>query len=310
MKKGQAALSTVLGIGCTLLCLLGVNWIGPIGAFFNLMTPVFAAYISMRFGIRTGIIVVVVTSLLLLQLGSMYTLIAYLGVFGVGSLLLPLALKLKFVWDKAILYSSLGAVAVTFVLMFLTVVMTEMTFQELIQQSIQAEVDQAMQIYRDSGLSESQLQDMKAITENLATFIGDSFYGLLVVAILAVQVICLLVLQYAKKSYYQIAGVSFDQWRLPQGIIWILIGSGFSMLIPATGVTQISYSILVVLLPLYFLQGMAVVSSFMKRKAYPPMVKGLIYALLLILNPLPLVVTSVGVFDLWVDFRRPRQKNI
>ena len=60
----------------------------------------------------------------------------------------------------------------------------------------------------------------------------------------------------------------------------------------------------------YFFQGMAVVNSYMKRKAYPPLVKGLIYTLLLILNPLPIVVTSVGVFDLWVDFRKPRQKNI
>ena len=81
-------------------------------------------------------------------------------------------------------------------------------------------------------------------------------------------------------------------------------------MVPVALVDKIGYSLLVVLLPLYFLQGMAVVNNFLRRKAYPPLMKGLIYTLLLLLNPLQIVVTSVGVFDLWVDFRRPRQRNI
>jgi len=310
MKKGQVALYTVVGIGFTLLCLLGVNWIGPIGAFLNLLTPSFAAYLSMRFGLRTGIVVVVVTSLLLLQLATMYTLVAYLGMFGIGSLLLPLVLRQGIPWDRAILYSTTGAVIATLLMMLLTVVMTGVSLQGLVDQSIQAEVEQAMQLYSDSGLTESQLQEMQAVTNNLAAFIAESFYGLFLTAVLAVQVVCLLTLQFVRRTYYQIAGVPFDQWRLPQVMIWILIIAGFSLMVPVDAVAKVGYSLLVVLLPLYFFQGMAVVSSFMKRKAYPPLVKGLIYTLLLILNPLPIVVTSVGVFDLWVDFRRPRQKKI
>lgn len=310
MKKGQAAFYTVAGIGCTLLCLLGVNWVGPMGAFLNLLTPTFAAYLSMRFGLRTGIVVVVVTSLLLLQLASMYTLVAYLGMFGIGSLLLPLALKRGIPWDRAILYSTVGALVATLLMMLLTAVVTGVSLQGLVDQSIQAEVEQAMQLYRDSGLTESQLQEMKSVTNTLADFIAESFYGLFLVAVLAVQIVCLLILQLVRRRYYQIAGVSFDQWRLPQVMIWILIIAGFSLLAPVDVIAQAGYSLLVVLLPLYFFQGMAVVNSFMKRKAYPPLVKGVIYTLLLILNPLPIVVTSVGVFDLWIDFRRPRQKNI
>ena len=61
---------------------------------------------------------------------------------------------------------------------------------------------------------------------------------------------------------------------------------------------------------LYFLQGLAVVSSFLQRKKYPPAIKGLIYLLVFILNPLPMIITGVGVFDLWIDFRRPRNKAI
>lgn len=87
--RAQAALWTAVGIGITLLFLQGGSLLGPLGAMLNLLTPVAAAYISMRFGLQAGIILVTVVSLLLLQLAPLYTLTAYLGLFGVGSLLLP-----------------------------------------------------------------------------------------------------------------------------------------------------------------------------------------------------------------------------
>lgn len=308
--KGQAAIFTAAGIGATLLCLLGVYWIGPIGAFMNLFTPVFAAYLSLRFGLRSGVVVVTVTSLLLLQLATAYTLIAYLGLFGVGSLVLPYLLTRQIPWDRAVLYTGAASALVTFVLLLATATTTGTTVQGLVDQAIQAEVSQAMQIYQDAGLTAEQLNDMQAVTDNMATFIANSFYGLYVAAVIAIQFLSLMVLQLLKKNDYRIKGIAFDRWRLPQGLIWLLIFAGFSLMVPLDPVVRIGYSLLVVLLPLYFMQGMAVVNSFMKRRSYPPLVKGLVYTLLLLLNPLPLVVTSVGVFDLWVDFRRPRQKTI
>ena len=118
--KGQSVLFTVIGIGVTLLCLLGVAWIGPVGAFINLFTPLAAAYVSMRFGLKAGIVIVVVTSALLLQLANFYTLGAYVGIFGTGSLVLPFFLRLHRDWDISILYAVIGASIVT-ALMFLIV---------------------------------------------------------------------------------------------------------------------------------------------------------------------------------------------
>ena len=167
-----------------------------------------------------------------------------------------------------------------------------------------------MQIYRDTGFSDSQLQNMQQIIDGLAGFIGKSFYGLYLASILVVQTFCLLLLQRLKGNWYQISGTPFASWRLPSGLIWVLIAAGFTLLVPVEAVSLIGRNLLVVLLPLYFLQGMAVVNSFLQKKPYPPLVKGLIYLLLLILNPLPIIITCAGVFDLWIDFRRPRQKKI
>ncbi len=308
--KGQPVLLTAVGIGATLFCLLGVSWIGPIGAFLNLLTPVAAAYLSMRYGLRAGIVIVVVTSAVLLQLATPYTFAAYLGVFGVGSLLLPYFLRQRIPWDRAVLYAMVSSTVATATMVLFAVFASGVSIPTLIGQMIQAEVDQAMQIYRNSGFSDTQLQDMQQVVDGMAEFISRNFYGLYMASLLAIQTFCLLLLQRLKGNHFHIFGTPFAQWRLPSGLIWVLIGAGFLLLVPADIVSLVGRNLLVVLLPLYFLQGMAIVSSFLQKKTYPPLVKGLIYALLLILNPLPIIITCAGVFDLWIDFRRPRQKKI
>ncbi len=308
--KGQSVLFTASGIAVTLLCLLGASWIGPFGSFLNLLTPVAAAYVGMRFGLRSGIVVVVVTSALLQQLATTYTLAAYLGIFGIGSLLLPAFLRREVSWDRSVFYATVGSAVVTAAMILAAVVQSGTGLHDLINQMINSEVQQAMQIYRDTGFTEAQLKEMQQVMDGMAGFIKESFYGLYVVSLLVVQILCLMLLQRFKGNSYQIAGVPFSQWRVPAVVIWVLIAAGFALLVPVDIVAVIGRNLLIILLPLYFLQGMAVVSSFLQKKPYPPLAKGLIYLLLLILNPLPIIITCAGVFDLWIDFRRPRQKSI
>ena len=68
-------------------------------------------------------------------------------------------------------------------------------------------------------------------------------------------------------------------------------------------------NLLVVLLPVYFLQGLAVVSFFLQRREVSPLMRALSYMILFALNPFQLIVAGIGVFDLWIDFRKPRVKN-
>jgi uncharacterized protein YybS (DUF2232 family) len=71
----------------------------------------------------------------------------------------------------------------------------------------------------------------------------------------------------------------------------------------------IALNLLTVSLPLYFMQGLAIVRYFFRRRNVPGFIQGISYILILLLNPLPLVVTGFGIFDLWADFRKPRIKE-
>ncbi len=313
MIKGQAALFTLLAIGATLICLLGTSFLGPAGTFLNLLTPFPAAYIGMRFGLRSSIVVVVVTALLLIKLATLYSLMAYLGMFGLGSLLMPYLLRRPLFWDRSVFYTTLGSLALTLLMIATVLVVRHQAPLEVIDTIVQNEVDQAMQVYTVAGLEGEQLQQMQQVVATMADFVKQYFFGLYIGAVMGLQFFCLWLLHLIKRRDYQIFGTPFSLWKLPVWMIWVLIFAGFatySTYVMKVGALEaLGKNLLVVVLPLYFLQGLAVVINFMRRKKYPAAIKGLVIALLLILNPLQILITGVGVFDLWVDFRRPRTKN-
>lgn len=307
---GQAVMLTAAGILVTLACVLGVVWLGPAAALLNVLTAVPTVYLSLRLGLRYGLILVAATAVLLLLLTSPYSVATYLALFGAGSLLLPFFLLLRIPWDRAALYTVAGALLFSGLLMLLVCITGSVTPAALIETIIQAEAEQAVQIYQQSGFSDQQLQEIGAVINRLTTFVTTGFPGILVAVLVSIQAVTLLVVRALTKNHVHIAGTAFINWRLPARLIWLLIFSGF---IAFSGIPILSWlgqNLLLMLLPLYFLQGMAVISSFLQRRPWPAAIKGLIYLALLILSPLPLVVTSIGVFDLWIDFRKNRLEKL
>jgi uncharacterized protein YybS (DUF2232 family) len=55
---------------------------------------------------------------------------------------------------------------------------------------------------------------------------------------------------------------------------------------------------------IYFIQGISIVSFYLKKADVPSAMRYLIYALFFILPAINLVVAGVGLFDMWLDFRK------
>ena len=308
--KGEAVLYGIAGVGLTLLLFLSTHWLGPVGAFTNMLTAVPICYLVMRFGLPAGILAVLMSTAALSVLAGNAVLTSYLGLFIVPSLLLPSLLKRGWPWDRALLVSGMVTLLLAGTLLMSYILLSGQEANALIDGYLNAEVDMAMQAYAEAGFDASQIAELKDVAAQVAVFIRKTFVGLYAAGVLVIHLVTLLFLQRFKKEQYQIAGSAFSQWRLPALLIWLLIVAGFSLLVPLPELALLGRNLLAVLLPLYFVQGLAIVSCFLQRKKWPPALKGLIYVLVFLLNPLPLVVTGVGVFDLWVDFRRPRKKDL
>ena len=92
-------------------------------------------------------------------------------------------------------------------------------------------------------------------------------------------------------------------WVAPEWLIFLLVGAGFLLLVPITAVRFTGLNLLLILAVLYFAQGLAVVANWFHRLGLPRPLRIVGYPLMF-LNPVFFVIITLGLIDLWLDFRR------
>lgn len=94
------------------------------------------------------------------------------------------------------------------------------------------------------------------------------------------------------------------RWQLPEQMVWAFIGAGVLFLTGWPRLQAVGLNGLIVLLSLYFLQGLSIAVFVFKRYQLPRTLGALSVVLLLFQPLLALVVAGVGLFDVWFSFRR------
>lgn len=97
-----------------------------------------------------------------------------------------------------------------------------------------------------------------------------------------------------------------SQWGAPEWLVFPFLGAGFLLLVPLPALRLVAVNLFLVLGLVYFFQGLAVVAALYERFRLPGFLR-LLGFLIAFMNPVFLVVTLVGLLDLWLDFRRLHQ---
>ena len=93
-------------------------------------------------------------------------------------------------------------------------------------------------------------------------------------------------------------------YKAPDMLIWAFIGCAMTLMIPSDPVKIFGINGLIVLMLVYFFQGIAVVSFFFQQKNTPMALKGFCYFLIAVQVYVLILVIGLGFFDNWVDFRK------
>jgi uncharacterized protein YybS (DUF2232 family) len=118
------------------------------------------------------------------------------------------------------------------------------------------------------------------------------------------------------RNYLGKAGIIFTgfialaRWKVPDFIIWIFIVSGALLFMPYENINFFGSNIFLVTCFIYFLQGLAIVSFFFQIKNAPYFLRFLFYFLIAVEQFFMIpIITAVGLFDIWIDFRKFFQKD-
>jgi uncharacterized protein YybS (DUF2232 family) len=296
-----------LGIGVTSLFFLISAFIPVIGFVFSLFIPLPVLFYRTKLGRNPGI---------LIPGGSLLLIILVLGGISVDLLyfsgLLILGFSLSEFFEKKLSVET--TVLGTCGIVLLSGLIGLMAFSASAGQSLVAFVsahvahnlELTLALYQKLGVS----QDAITVVSNSMDQIRFVMVRIMpALTIMSTLFVCWLNLIAAKQVLtgralpYPDFG-PLNHWRAPEQIIWLLIGSGLTMLLPSQGIKLVGVNTLLVILTIYFFQGMAIVSFFFEKKKMPRPFRIMLYTLIALQQVLLLVVIALGVFDLWLDFRK------
>lgn len=277
----------------------------------NLLTPLPPAYVGLRCGSKAAAAVVALTALLILLSGGLTSAGLYLVQFGVPGIVLPWLLNRGMAWDKVtvlvlwamIMASLCGLLAVSFSEGSSPLVVVD----EMIGREVGRTTGMMQEMFSTADLPADQKREVTEAIANMSLFLQKSYPGV-AITISGMMVLGLIfLLSVVARGRYKIPGKLFPAWKAPEPLVWVLIVAGFLVAFVDGMAATFGMNLLVVLLPIYFLQGLAVIDCYFRRKAFTPVVRVVGYVLVTLINPLPMLVTGIGVFDLWADFRKPRE---
>jgi len=95
-----------------------------------------------------------------------------------------------------------------------------------------------------------------------------------------------------------------NMWTAPEFLVWGVIVCGLSLVIPGAIIHTIGINGLLILMTVYFFQGIAIVSFYFEKKRFPRIVRLFLYTLIALQHLILLAVIGLGFFDMWINFRR------
>jgi hypothetical protein len=101
-------------------------------------------------------------------------------------------------------------------------------------------------------------------------------------------------------------------WRPSDYLVWVFLASGALVLLPLGDLSTFGLNVFLITLMIYCLQGIAIAAFWGQQLPLSRGAQWLVGMLVFMLaGPLCLLIcTAMGLFDLWVDFRRQRHRPL
>jgi len=167
---------------------------------------------------------------------------------------------------------------------------------------------EAAKMYSSLGLTEAATM-INAVSDRFIYFLVRLLPGI-VIATSVVQAACCYGLAravIARKQGPDPDQPTLAQWHAPDVWVWGLIATLACAVVPNETAHIISWNAAIIFGVLYTAQGIAIVEHYFRKAGLPTFVRGMLHAIILILAvPFIVFVTSLGVVDIWADFRKIR----
>ena len=181
-------------------------------------------------------------------------------------------------------------------------------------ENLDAGFRQVLELYssEQAGLSPEELLNVRQLTDGIRETLPKILPSLL--ALMAVATVWLNMLVANNLLGHKQKGLfpwgKYSTWKLPDQLPWASAGAIVCILLSPEGVVQ-QAGIFVLLLSgqLYFFQGLAVFIFLLDRWNMPVYLRVIVYPMVILLPYGTLLLSFLGLFEVWFQFRRKKEQN-
>lgn len=277
------------------------------GFFLVPFVPLPVLFYRMKFGRKAAVMIAGMTALvILLSLKSitvdmlLFSELLFLG-FMMGE-----CFEKKFSAEKSILYSS-GAVVLTGAcIIFLYSSLSSIGIIELVSKYMSENAKLSLSMYKELGVEAENLEFISNSMDKILYVLIRILPSFLIAFTLVITWLNLLMargLLMARNIFCPDFG-ALNKWHSPESLVWGIIASGLCLILPNQSIKIFGMNVLIVIMIVYFFQGIAILSFYFEKKQVSRMFKICFYLFILMQQLFILLVAALGLFDVWGDFRK------
>lgn len=306
--------ANIIGFAGSVILVLSISvWMPIIGPFFSLIIPlpfIFYFYrLEMKEGLINGVIILFLVWLMGKVTGQSYLLLFCLE-FGIVGLIISGLFKRRLSIGATVFWGTAAMLFMGAIFLFLAGMSEGSGPVDMILGYLKASLDQTAGIYENSGIEQEKIEQIRQALDLLGRLIARIFPALIIVSTgLVIWLNVILsrpVFRFGRLDYPPLGDA--DKWCAPEILVWGIIGSGFALFLPSTGIKFIAENLLVVLSVIYVFHGLSILMFFFNKYRIPGWARVGIYFLIILQQIFLVMLAFVGLFDQWADFRKIHKK--
>jgi uncharacterized protein YybS (DUF2232 family) len=301
----------VVAIAITTLVAMAALYLRLLGPFVGLFFPLPILFYRAKLGRSSGLFILMAASLIVASLVGRHSLVtaAFLFELGLVGLILPELFEMNLSVEKTVGITA-GVIITTGGLMLALYSFLSATSPWAVASNyLKHSAELAIAMYREMGASEEDIGVAAESVEGIVYIALRILPSIVIVTTLFLvwsNLLLARLLFQRRQLFYPDFG-RLNHWKAPERFVWVAIGSGILLLFGRLGLRMIGINGLIVMMMIYFFQGIAIVSFYFEKKQFPRLLRVLLYGLMAMQQLLLVVVIFVGFFDMWIDFRRERK---
>jgi uncharacterized protein YybS (DUF2232 family) len=297
----------VNGVLITSLIFFVSVFIPIIGFFGALFIPLPILFYRLKLGRKNGAIIPVISgSILYIVIGGLSADVLFFAELLLIGFMLGEQIELNYSIDKIMLYTT-GTVLISGLMgLVLYSVLTGEGIYTVVSDYVTSNLDLTMVLYQNMGMSEENVHLIDRFLTELQPLIVKILPAMVTASTLFVAWINILIARPVLKGrllYYPDFG-PLNMWKAPEYLVWGVIACGLALFLPGAAINAIGQNGLLILMTVYFFQGIAIVSFYFEKKRFPRFIRFFLYTLIAVQHLILLAVIGLGFFDMWVNFRR------